>query len=53
VLRASPLEILFKIYAPDAASAHFTPDSKRLVYHFQSLRVEEWEVESKKQIGRT
>jgi len=51
VLRSSPLELLFKIYAPDAAPAHFTPDSKRLVYHFQSLRVEEWDVENRKQLA--
>ncbi len=51
VLRAAPLELLFKIYAPDAAPAHFTPDSKRLVYHFQSLRVEEWDVEAKKHLA--
>jgi len=51
VLKSSPLAVLFKIYAPDAASAHFTTDSKRLVFHFQSLRVEEWDVEAGKQIA--
>ncbi len=51
VMRAKPLELLHTIYAPDAASAHFTADSKRLVFHFQSLRVEEWDMEGKTQIA--
>jgi predicted Zn-dependent protease len=47
VMRASPLELLFKIYAPSAGGAHFTLDSKHVVFHYQSLRVEDWDVETK------
>lgn len=46
VLSSSPLKQLFKVYAPGASGAHFTPDSKHLVFHYQTLRVEDWDVES-------
>ena len=48
VLSAHPLKQLFKVYAPFASAAHFSPDSKHLVFHFQSLRVEDWDVETGK-----
>ena len=50
VMSASPLKLLFKVYAPNASAAHFTPDSKHLVFHFQSLRVENWDVETGKRM---
>ena len=46
VMSSSPLKQLFKVYAPGAGGAHFTPDSRHLVFHYQSLRVEDWDVES-------
>ena len=46
VLSASPLKVLFRAYAPYASAAHFSPDSKHLLFHFQSLRVEDWDVAS-------
>ena len=51
VLASSPLKELFSVYAPGASEAHFTPDSQRLVFHYQSLRVEEWDVASAKMLG--
>jgi WD40 repeat protein len=43
VMSSSPLKQIFKVYAPGAGAAHFTPDSKHLVFHYQSLRVESWD----------
>jgi len=51
VLSSSPLKHLFQVYAPGASAAQFTPDSKHLVFHYQSLRVEDWDVESGKMLG--
>jgi WD40 repeat protein len=51
VMSAGPLKELFKVYAPGASGAHFTPDAKHLVFHFQSLRVEDWDLESGKRIA--
>jgi WD40 repeat protein len=48
VLSSSPLKQLFKVFAPGASGAHFTPDSKHLVFHYQSLRVEDWDIASQK-----
>lgn len=50
VMSASPLKQLFKVYAPSASAAHFSPDSRHLVFHFQSLRVEDWDVETGKRV---
>ena len=35
---------LFRIDAPDAENAQFTPDSKSVVFHDSKLRVEKWSV---------
>ena len=50
VMSAKPLKELFRVYAPFASAAHFSPDSKHLVFHFQSLRVEDWDVETGKRV---
>jgi WD40 repeat protein len=49
VLAREPLAPLFRIDAPEAKPAHFTPDSQGVVFHNAALRVEAWDVASKKQ----
>jgi hypothetical protein len=44
VLSRSPLKLLFSIDAPGAKDAHFTPDSTQVVFHYQTMRVERWNV---------
>ena len=44
VLSRSPLKLLFSIDAPGAQDAHFTPDSRQVVFHYQTMRVERWDV---------
>jgi hypothetical protein len=44
VLSRSPLKRLFSIDAAGAQLAHFTPDSTHVVFHFQIMRVENWEI---------
>ncbi len=39
-------KVLFRIEAPDAEEAQFTPDSKEVVFHDAKLRVERWSVAS-------
>jgi len=51
VLSRSPLKEIFHVYAPGASAAHFTPDSAHLVFHYQSLRVEDWDVVSGRLLG--
>lgn len=41
-------KFLFRIDAPDAFAAQFTPDSHGIVFHDDKLRVEQWSVESGK-----
>jgi WD40 repeat protein len=48
VLGRSPLRLLFSIYAPGAENSHFTPDSTQVVFHYQTMRVERWDVASGK-----
>lgn len=50
VLSREPLAALFRIDAPDAQKAHFTPDSKSVVFLNRELRVEKWSVADKKRI---
>ena len=47
----SPLKFIFKIDAPDAMSARFTPDSQRVVFHNSALRVEEWSITDQKRLS--
>jgi WD40 repeat protein len=42
------LTSLFRIYAPDARPAQFSPDSTRIVFHTPNLRVESWDVKEQK-----
>lgn len=51
VLTRVPLKYLFTISAKDAEFARFTPDSKHIVFHTDSLRVERWEVEGAKRLA--
>ncbi|MCA1642835.1 MAG: M48 family metalloprotease [Acidobacteria bacterium] len=45
------LEPPFRVEAPEAYPAQFTPDSQSLVFHSPSLRVETWSVAEKKMTG--
>jgi len=44
VLSRAPLKLLFSIDAPGAKDGHFTPDSTQVVFHYQTMRVERWNV---------
>ena len=44
VLTRDPFAVLFYIPAVDAVAAVFTPDSRSIVFHNRSLRVESWSV---------
>ena len=48
VVTREPLAHYLHIDAPEARPAQFTPDSKALVFYNQDLRVERWDLESKK-----
>src|SRR5579864_3717147 len=44
VLAREPLTNLFRIDAPDASPAQFTPDSAAIVFSDTELRVEKWDI---------
>lgn len=46
VLTREPLAFKFRIEAPDAYPARFTPDSKQITFYDPELRVEAWDVET-------
>ncbi len=48
VLSRDPLGLLFRIDAPDARPARFTPDSSGVVLHNSALRVERWRIAEEK-----
>lgn len=48
VLSGSPLKHLFSIDAPGAQLANFTPDSSHVSFHYQTMRVESWDIVSAK-----
>ena len=48
VVSREPLAPLFRIDAPDAQPAQFTPDSSTVVFHTPNLRVEFWDVAEQK-----
>lgn len=48
VLTREPFAPIFRIDAPEANNAHFTPDSERVVFSTANLRVEKWSVRDKK-----
>jgi hypothetical protein len=49
VLTRTPLASVFRIIANEAMPAAFTPDSRRIVFHTPSLRVETWNVATRRQ----
>lgn len=51
VLTTTPLNSVFDFEAPDAQAAQFTPDSKGIVFHTSSLRVETWDIASRSRTG--
>jgi WD40 repeat protein len=44
VLTREPFANLFRMDAPDAKPAHFTPDSHSIVFHDKELRIEKWDI---------
>jgi len=54
VLTRSPLKSLFRIDAPEASSAQFTPDSAGVVFQIATVgsspRVEHWDIASQKRL---
>lgn len=48
VLNRDPLKVEFKIDAPDALPAQFSPDSKLVVFTTLGLHTEEWSIDQKK-----
>jgi WD40 repeat protein/predicted SprT family Zn-dependent metalloprotease len=48
VLTREPFTPIFRIEAPDANPASFTPDSQSIVFYTDNLRVESWSVAEKK-----
>jgi hypothetical protein len=49
VLTRDPLKFVFRIDAPDAGEAQFSPDSRNVVFFSTSLRVETWDIERQEQ----
>jgi WD40 repeat protein len=50
VLSREPLTNLFRIDAPDASAAKFTPDSAAIVFSDAELRVEKWEIAGRRRL---
>jgi hypothetical protein len=50
VLTRDPLEFEFRIDAPSAHPAQFTPDSQGIVFYDPQLRVEHWDITSKERV---
>ncbi|HWZ96319.1 MAG TPA: M48 family metalloprotease [Candidatus Dormibacteraeota bacterium] len=48
VLQREPLGFLFRIPAPQAKPAQFSPDSQRVVFYTPGLRVESWNIEDER-----
>ncbi|HWZ45902.1 MAG TPA: M48 family metalloprotease [Candidatus Saccharimonadales bacterium] len=46
VLSRKPLAVLFRIDAPEAKDAQFTPDSTSIVFYDRELRVQKWSLEA-------
>lgn len=49
VLTREPLAPLFRVEAPEAEHAQFSPDSQEVVFHNSALRVETWSIADAKQ----
>ncbi|HSU18586.1 MAG TPA: M48 family metalloprotease [Acidobacteriaceae bacterium] len=50
VLDRDPLKVDFKIDAPNALGAEFSPDSKRVVFTTHGLHTEEWSIAEQKML---
>lgn len=48
VITREPFKTLFRIAAPEATNAQFTPDSQQIVFYNSDLRVETWSVAEQK-----
>lgn len=48
VVSREPLAPLFRIDAPEAKPAQFTPDSRTVVFHTSNMRVEFWDIAEQK-----
>ncbi|HUQ49707.1 MAG TPA: M48 family metalloprotease, partial [Terriglobales bacterium] len=48
VMTVEPFSYLFRIKAQNANRAHFSPDSSKIVFHDNDLRVEEWDIAARK-----
>ena len=48
ILRREPFSFLFRIDVPDARFAQFSPDSKSFVFRTSGLRVEVWDIATRK-----
>ena len=53
VYSSAPFEQRFSVEAPGAEPARFSPDSRELVFHTRTLRVERWEVASGRRLDVT
>ena len=51
VLSRDPFRVLFRIDAPDAEPAQFTPDSSTVVFHSNDLRVDRWSIADRRLSG--
>ena len=51
VLTREPFALVFRIEAPDAFPASFTPDSQNIVFYTDNLRVERWSVAEEKMLS--
>ena len=49
LIHRDPLQYLFRIDAPDAGPAQFSPDARHVVFFNHSQRVETWDVERREQ----
>jgi WD40 repeat protein len=51
VFANNPFEYLFRIDAAEAYHAQFSPDSKKILFLTQGLRVEEWNIDDEERTG--
>jgi WD40 repeat protein len=51
VLTRDPLRFVFRIEAPGAEAAQFSPDSRQVVFFNSHFRVETWDIEHQEQVS--
>jgi len=51
LLSRDPLQNLFRIDAPDAHAAQFSPDSHSVVFYDKEFRVEKWDIAGKQRVS--